>query len=76
MRFVCLSEFSQAAQVLQFRDALMAEVVQSRTPDGSFKVDLYLWLNKTTLDIIGDAGNIAFIHYCTSRGGHTNFTRF
>ena len=53
----------------------MTEVAQSRTPDGSFRVDLYPWLNKTTLDIIGDAGNGAFIYHCTSRGEDTNFTR-
>jgi cytochrome P450 len=40
----------------EFWDALMAEAAQSRTPDGSFRVDLYPWLNKTTLEIIGYAG--------------------
>jgi hypothetical protein len=53
----------------------MAEAAQSRTPDGSFRVDLYPWLNKTTLEIIGYAGNGALIDHCTSRGEDTNFTR-
>ncbi len=35
----------------------MAEAAQTCTPDGSLTVDIYLWLNKTTLDIIGHAGN-------------------
>jgi hypothetical protein len=37
----------------------MAEAAQAHTPDGSLKVDIYLWLNKTTLDIIGHAGDDA-----------------
>jgi len=37
----------------------MAETTQIRAPDGSQRVDIYLWLNKTTLDIIGHTGNSA-----------------
>ncbi len=35
----------------------MAEAAQTCTPDGSLTVDIYLWVNKTALDIIGQAGN-------------------
>ena len=45
----------------------MTEVAQSGTPNGSLRVNICLWLNKTTLDIIGDAGNGAFMDYCTFR---------
>jgi len=34
----------------------MAQAAQSRTPDGSLRTDIYFWLNKVTLDIIGHAG--------------------
>jgi hypothetical protein len=37
----------------------MAETAQAHASDGSIKVDIYLWLNKTTLDIIGHAGDDA-----------------
>jgi hypothetical protein len=39
----------------------MAETAQAHAPDGSLKVDIYLWVNKTTLDIIGHAGDGASI---------------
>jgi len=38
------------------RDALMEQTAHSREPDGSLKLDMYLWLSKVTLDIIGEAG--------------------
>ena len=38
------------------RDILMAQIAQSREPEGSLRLDIYLWLNKTTLDIMGLAG--------------------
>ncbi|KAH9972118.1 cytochrome P450 [Lactifluus volemus] len=40
----------------ELRDALIAEASQSPGPDGSVRLDIYLWLNKITLDIIGEAG--------------------
>jgi hypothetical protein len=39
----------------------MAETAQAHAPDGSLKVDMFLWINKTTMDIIGHAGNGASI---------------
>jgi hypothetical protein len=39
----------------------MAETAQAHSSDGSLKVNIYLWLNKTTLDIIGQAGDGASI---------------
>jgi hypothetical protein len=39
----------------------MAEAAPTRTPDGSLRVDIYLWLTKTSLDIIGYAGNAQLI---------------
>src|SRR6267154_3226905 len=39
----------------------MAETAQAHAPDGSLKVDIYLWLSKTTLDIIGHTGDSASI---------------
>ena len=54
----------------------MAETAQTRAPDGSLRVNMCLWLNKTTLDIIGDAGNDASIDdYCTPRNEDADFTR-
>ncbi|KAH9968095.1 cytochrome P450 [Russula dissimulans] len=45
----------------EFRDAMMAQTLQSHTPNGSIRIDIYLWLSKVTLDIIGHAGfNHAF----------------
>jgi hypothetical protein len=38
------------------RDALMEQTAHSREPDGSLRLDMYLWLSKVTLDIIGEAG--------------------
>jgi hypothetical protein len=35
----------------------MAETAQAHAPDGSLKVDIYLWVSKATLDIIGHAGD-------------------
>jgi len=35
---------------------LTTEAAQSNEPDGSFRLDVFLWLNKITLDIIGQAG--------------------
>jgi hypothetical protein len=75
MRFVCPLRVLQAIQFLQFRDILMTEVAQTGTPDGSLTVNMCVWLNKTTLDIIGDAGNDASINFCTSRGEDAKFTR-
>jgi len=40
----------------EFRDAMMAQTLQSHTPDGSLRIDIYAWLSKITLDIIGHAG--------------------
>ncbi|KAN0139247.1 Cytochrome P450 [Lactarius tabidus] len=40
----------------EFRDALITEVTRSSQPDGSLRLDAFLWLNKITLDIIGEAG--------------------
>ncbi|KAI0252853.1 cytochrome P450 [Lactifluus subvellereus] len=40
----------------EWRDALAAEAARSQAPDGSIRLDMYLWLNKITLDIIGEAG--------------------
>ncbi|KAI9513472.1 cytochrome P450 [Russula earlei] len=40
----------------EFRDALTAKIPQPRTPHDSLRIDIYLWLNKITLDIIGHAG--------------------
>ncbi|KAI9513462.1 cytochrome P450 [Russula earlei] len=40
----------------EFRDLLMTQIARSCTPDGSLKVDIFLWLNKVTLDIIGHTG--------------------
>lgn len=39
----------------------MAETAQAHSSDGSLNVNIYLWLNKTTLDIIGQAGDGASI---------------
>ncbi|KAN0109578.1 cytochrome P450 [Russula decolorans] len=58
-----IKEFSQLfiEKAHELRDALIAETAQAHAPDGSLKIDIYLWLNKTTLDIIGHAGfNHAF----------------
>ncbi|KAH9968096.1 cytochrome P450 [Russula dissimulans] len=58
-----IKEYSQLfiEKANELRDVLMAQAVQSRTPDGSLKTDMYLWLNKVTLDIIGHTGfNHAF----------------
>ncbi|KAI9513465.1 cytochrome P450 [Russula earlei] len=45
----------------EFRDLLMAQIARSRNPDSPFRVDIFLWLNKVTLDIIGHTGfNHAF----------------
>ena len=38
------------------RDILMAQTAQSCEPSGSLRLDICLWLNKLTLDIIGLAG--------------------
>ncbi|KAN0121108.1 cytochrome P450 [Russula decolorans] len=53
-----IKEFSRLfiEKANELRDALIAETAQVHAPDGSLKVDIYLWLNKTTLDIIGHAG--------------------
>ncbi|KAF8270007.1 cytochrome P450 [Lactarius quietus] len=40
----------------ELRDALITEAAQSNEPDGSFRLDAFLWMNKITLDIIGQAG--------------------
>ncbi|KAI0299412.1 cytochrome P450 [Multifurca ochricompacta] len=40
----------------EFCDVLMAEIARSHVPDGSLGLDMYLWLNKITLDMIGQAG--------------------
>ncbi|KAF8497510.1 cytochrome P450 [Russula emetica] len=58
-----IKEFSQLfiEKANELRDALIAETAQVHAPDGSLKVDIYLWLNKTTLDIIGHAGDGGFI---------------
>jgi hypothetical protein len=53
----------------------MTEVAQTGTPNGSLRVNICLWLNKTTLDIIGDTGSGAFLDNCTFRGEDANFTR-
>ncbi|KAI0273883.1 cytochrome P450 [Russula aff. rugulosa BPL654] len=58
-----IKEFSRLfiEKANELRDALMAETAQAHSSDGSLKVNIYLWLNKTTLDIIGQAGfNHAF----------------
>ncbi|KAI9513467.1 cytochrome P450, partial [Russula earlei] len=39
----------------EFRDLLMAQIARCRSPDGSLRVDIFLWLNKVTLDILGHA---------------------
>ncbi|KAI0301267.1 cytochrome P450 [Russula brevipes] len=45
----------------ELRDALKTQISQSGAPNGSLAVDIYLWMNKVTLDIIGHAGfNHAF----------------
>ncbi|KAH8990773.1 cytochrome P450 [Lactarius akahatsu] len=53
-----IKEFSQlfVEKANELRDALITEVARSNTPDGSLKLDAFLWLNKATLDIIGHAG--------------------
>jgi len=38
------------------RDILLAQTAQSREPEGSLTLDIYLWLSKITLDLIGLAG--------------------
>jgi len=38
------------------RDILLGEIAQSREPEGSLRVDIYLWLSKITLDLMGLAG--------------------
>ena len=40
------------------RDILMAQIAQSSEPqvEGSLRLDIYLWLNKLTLDLVGLAG--------------------
>lgn len=40
----------------ELRDALIIEAARSNAPDGSLRLDVYLWLNKITLDIIGQTG--------------------
>ncbi|KAF8270046.1 cytochrome P450 [Lactarius quietus] len=40
----------------ELRDALITEAAQSNEPDGPFRLDAFLWVNKITLDIIGQAG--------------------
>ena len=54
----------------------MAEADQAHAPDGSLKVDIYLWLNKTTLDIIGHAGDGASMITVPLEVNVSNFTRF
>ncbi|KAI0267407.1 cytochrome P450 [Gloeopeniophorella convolvens] len=53
-----IKEFSRlfVEKANEFRDALITQVTQSASPDGSLELDVYLWLNKVTLDIIGEAG--------------------
>jgi len=38
------------------RDILMEQIAQSREPEGSLRLDIYLWLSKITLDLMGLAG--------------------
>lgn len=38
----------------------MAKSAQSGTPDGSLRIDILSWVNKITLDIIGQAGTWRF----------------
>ncbi|KAI0258648.1 cytochrome P450 [Gloeopeniophorella convolvens] len=53
-----IKEFSRlfVEKANEFRDTLATQVTQSSGPDGSLELDVYLWLNKITLDIIGQAG--------------------
>jgi hypothetical protein len=41
---------------LQMRDILMAQTAQFSGPEGSLRLDIYLWLSKITLDLMGLAG--------------------
>lgn len=40
----------------ELRDTLIKEVARSNEPEGSLRLDAFLWFNKITLDIIGQAG--------------------
>jgi cytochrome P450 len=53
-----IKEFSQlfVEKANELRDALITEAARSNAPDGSLSLDAFLWLNKITLDIIGQAG--------------------
>ncbi|KAI9463998.1 cytochrome P450 [Lactarius psammicola] len=53
-----IKEFSQlfVEKANELRDALITEAARSNAPDGSLRLDAFLWLNKITLDIIGQAG--------------------
>ena len=56
---VCLSvQFWLVGDGLQMRDILMAQTAQSSEPqaEGSLRLDIYLWLSKITLDLMGLAG--------------------
>ncbi len=53
----------------------MAQTTQTRAPDGSLRVDIHLWVNKTTLDIIGHAGNSASMTTMPLEVKMLNFTR-
>ncbi|KAH9988110.1 cytochrome P450 [Russula compacta] len=53
-----IKEFSQlfVEKAIELRDALMAKSAQSGISDGSLRIDVLSWMNKITLDIIGQAG--------------------
>ncbi|KAF8270004.1 cytochrome P450 [Lactarius quietus] len=63
----------------ELRDALITEAAQSNEPDGSIRLDAFLWMNKITLDIIGQAGfNHSFgsLHQETSHEMTEGFRKF